>query len=98
MINFGDDTQATVHYSIPKDAFGDRNIMKNDWCCYKVVFVWLSFEKINWLFCIEHQCGVNNFKRRDQCFKCGTPKEESLANETGDEVSLTPTNCKFVFL
>ncbi|CAG2121862.1 unnamed protein product, partial [Medioppia subpectinata] len=70
---FDEECEASVHYSIPKDNFsGDKNIMKNDWMCYK--------------------CGVNNFKRREECFKCGTPKDESLANETGDEVSLSPTN------
>ncbi|XP_054168567.1 RNA-binding protein 5-like isoform X2 [Oppia nitens] len=39
-----------------------------------------------------YKCGVNNFKRREECFKCGTPKEESMANDTGDEISLNPTN------
>ncbi|RWS06803.1 RNA-binding protein 5-like protein [Dinothrombium tinctorium] len=70
-----DQCQATLHYSIPKDAFGsDRGlIQKYDWTCYK--------------------CGVNNFKRREQCFKCGTPREESASNERGDEISATPTNC-----
>ncbi|CAG2160271.1 unnamed protein product [Oppiella nova] len=72
-VYFDEECEASVHYSIPKDSFGgDKNIMKNDWMCYK--------------------CGVNNFKRREECFKCGTPKEESLANDTGDDVSLSPTN------
>lgn len=40
-----------------------------------------------------YKCGVNNFKRRNQCFKCCTDREESEANDTGDEISHTPTNC-----
>lgn len=40
-----------------------------------------------------YKCGVNNFKRRDVCFKCETGREESEANDTGDEISPTPTNC-----
>lgn len=37
ILNFGDDCEVSVHYSIPKDSFGgDKNIMKNDWTCYKV--------------------------------------------------------------
>ncbi|RWS29040.1 RNA-binding protein 5-B-like protein [Leptotrombidium deliense] len=40
-----------------------------------------------------YKCGVNNFKRREQCFKCGTPREESAVNDRGDEISATPTNC-----
>ena len=34
---FDEECEASVHYSIPKDSFGgDKNIMKNDWMCYKV--------------------------------------------------------------
>lgn len=40
-----------------------------------------------------YKCGVNNFKRRDVCFKCQTDRDESEANDTGDEISPTPTNC-----
>ncbi len=44
IVNFGEDFEATVHYSIPKDSFGgDKNIMKNDWCCYKVSFPSIYF-------------------------------------------------------
>nr|XP_027195844.1 RNA-binding protein 5-like [Dermatophagoides pteronyssinus] len=27
------------------------------------------------------KCGINNFKRRDECFKCGTSKDETPINE-----------------
>lgn len=47
-------------------------------------------QKFDWTC---YKCGVNNFKRRNQCFKCGTDREESEANDTGDEISPTPTNC-----
>jgi len=38
-------------------------------------------------------CGVQNFRRRDQCFKCGGPKSDIDADGEGaDEVSPHPTN------
>lgn len=37
-------------------------------------------------------CGVQNFRRRDQCFKCGGPKSDIDAGEGADEVSPHPTN------
>ncbi|KAI1307273.1 RNA-binding protein 5 [Halotydeus destructor] len=40
-----------------------------------------------------YKCGTNNFQRRDYCFRCKTGREESAANETGDEISPLPTNC-----
>ncbi len=40
------------------------------------------------------QCGVQNFRRRDQCFKCGGPKAEPEL-EGSDEISPTPTTSKF---
>lgn len=49
-----------------------------------------EIQKFDWTC---YKCGVNNFKRRNQCFKCGTDREESEANDTGDEISPTPTNC-----
>ncbi len=43
------------------------------------------------------QCGVQNFRRRDQCFKCGGPKTESEMEEGSEEVSPNPTNSKTSF-
>jgi hypothetical protein len=43
------------------------------------------------------QCGVQNFRRRDQCFKCGGPKTESEMEEGSEEVSPNPTNSKIAF-
>ena len=43
---------------------------------------------------IIFQCGVQNFRRRDQCFKCGGPKTDIDAGEGADEVSPHPTNSK----
>ena len=40
------------------------------------------------------QCGVQNFRRRDQCFKCGGPKTDIDAGEGADEVSPHPTSSK----
>jgi len=38
-------------------------------------------------------CGVQNFRRRDQCFKCGGPKSDIDAScEGADEVSPHPTS------
>jgi len=38
-------------------------------------------------------CGVQNFRRRDQCFKCGGPKSDIDAScEGADEVSTHPTS------
>ena len=39
------------------------------------------------------QCGVQNFRRRDQCFKCGGPKTDE---DGGDETSPHPTNSRFL--
>ncbi|CAB4058667.1 RBM5_10 [Lepeophtheirus salmonis] len=40
------------------------------------------------------QCGVQNFRRRDICFKCGSPKTEyDVMQEGTDEVSVHPTTC-----
>lgn len=50
----------------------------------------VAMQKNDWTC---YKCGVNNFKRRDVCFKCETGREESDANDTGDEISPTPTNC-----
>lgn len=42
------------------------------------------------------KCGVNNFRRRDLCFKCNSPREEAevgrLGGEGYDEISSTATN------
>jgi len=39
------------------------------------------------------KCGVQNFRRRDACFKCSGPRTEFDANnEAEDEVSTHPTN------
>ena len=40
------------------------------------------------------QCGVQNFRRRDHCFKCSSPKVD-IDEEGADEVSLQPTASKF---
>lgn len=38
-------------------------------------------------------CGVQNFRRRDQCFKCGGPKSDiDASGEGADEVSPHPTS------
>ncbi|XP_074595355.1 RNA-binding protein 5-like [Brevipalpus obovatus] len=47
-------------------------------------------QKYDWT-CFK--CGVNNFKRRDVCFKCGTTREKSMAIESDDDVSSSPTSC-----
>eukprot|EP00096_Caligus_rogercresseyi_P000162 TRINITY_DN1044_c0_g1_i2.p1 TRINITY_DN1044_c0_g1~~TRINITY_DN1044_c0_g1_i2.p1 ORF type:complete len:728 (+),score=214.70 TRINITY_DN1044_c0_g1_i2:240-2423(+) len=40
------------------------------------------------------QCGVQNFRRRDLCFKCGSPKTEyDVMQEGNEEVSVHPTTC-----
>ncbi|GIY23570.1 hypothetical protein CDAR_7412 [Caerostris darwini] len=41
------------------------------------------------------KCGMNNFKRRDYCFKCNTAREDSFEWQQGDcynEISNTPSN------
>jgi len=39
------------------------------------------------------KCGVQNFRRRDACFKCSGPRTEyDTSNEAEDEVSTHPTN------
>ena len=43
------------------------------------------------------QCGVQNFRRRDQCFKCGSPKSDiDASGEGADEVSPHPTSSKYL--
>lgn len=41
---------------------------------------------------ILFQCGINNFKRRDECFKCGTRKEELSLYEENNQLVQQPTN------
>lgn len=43
------------------------------------------------------KCGVNNFKRREQCFQCGIRKAESdaLVEEGFTEVGLIPSDSEF---
>ncbi|GFV96312.1 RNA-binding protein 5 [Trichonephila clavipes] len=41
------------------------------------------------------KCGMNNFKRRDYCFKCGSAREDNFEWQHGDcynEISSTPSN------
>ncbi|GFT35006.1 RNA-binding protein 10 [Nephila pilipes] len=41
------------------------------------------------------KCGMNNFKRRDYCFKCGSAREDTFEWQHGDcynEISSTPSN------
>ena len=52
--------------------------------------------KMFYLISYIFQCGVQNFRRRDQCFKCGGPKTDiDAGGEGADEVSPHPTNSKF---
>lgn len=37
------------------------------------------------------QCGINNFKRRDECFKCGTSKDD-VREFDKNEVVHQPSN------
>ena len=58
------------------------------------------FDDLNVLFFkaifLIFQCGVQNFRRRDQCFKCAGPKTDiDASGEGADEVSPHPTNSKF---
>jgi len=44
------------------------------------------------------QCGEHNFKRREICFKCQSPRCESeLVNDVQKEVSVYPTSSKSLY-
>lgn len=53
----------------------------------------VALQRNDWM-CAK--CGVNNFRRRDACFKCGVSKEECQAPEMIEEISLQPTNSKCI--
>lgn len=54
---------------------------------------------MNMLKLLEFQCGVFNFKRRDNCFKCYASREESeKGGEGSDEVSNILTKSKYLYI
>lgn len=94
-----EEVECSLHFSFPKDSSAtiDKNGIKNDWSCPKVrdtvdpnstVYTCLMFISYN-QFSI--QCGINNFKRRDECFKCGTSKDDPRTFDKS-EVIQPPSN------
>ena len=89
---------------------GSPRLIHHDWICAKVVFskfsiaqwflklvpVVLHSLRIKTFVCFL-QCGVQNFRRRDYCFKCNGPKTD-MEGEGYDEVSSHPTNSKYASL
>ncbi|CAH1955647.1 unnamed protein product [Acanthoscelides obtectus] len=71
-----DHYRAIMQYSIPKEGLSAEKPAN-----YKVAADW---------FCIK--CGAQNFKRRDNCFKCHASRTESEEGGSGsDEVCTYPT-------
>ncbi|KAL3183972.1 hypothetical protein MRX96_006292 [Rhipicephalus microplus] len=73
------DIRCTLHYSIPKEGFGSLDRGG-------------MMARTDWNC---SKCGVNNFRRRDSCFKCSASREDAEASGTGDgydEISSVPTN------
>ncbi|KAH7976030.1 hypothetical protein HPB52_008276 [Rhipicephalus sanguineus] len=72
--------RCSLHYSIPKEGFGGGSDRGG------------MMARTDWNC---SKCGVNNFRRRDSCFKCSASREEAEASGTGDgydEISSVPTN------
>ncbi|KAH7697230.1 G-patch domain containing protein, partial [Aphelenchoides avenae] len=65
----------------------------SDWTCAKVIRRLLSVQS-NKAF----QCTINNFNRRNSCFKCGTTREDSEALEAKGYgmVGVTPCDSKYL--
>ena len=60
-----------------------------------IAIVDLNLSKLFPFHLFFFQCGVQNFRRRDQCFKCGSPKSDiDASGEGADEVSPHPTSSK----
>ncbi|CAG9759636.1 unnamed protein product [Ceutorhynchus assimilis] len=70
-----DNYRAIMQYSIPKDPFPLEKPMM-----HKAIADW---------FCIK--CGAQNFKRRDNCFKCHASRLESEEGGSGSDETCTYT-------
>jgi len=77
---FKDQFRAVMQYSLPRDAG-----KPGDTGSPRLIHH-------DWI-CAK--CGVQNFRRRDHCFKCNGPKTD-LEGEGYDEVSSHPTNTVFL--
>ncbi|CAN8002052.1 unnamed protein product, partial [Ixodes hexagonus] len=74
------ETRCSLHYSIPKDG-GPVGMDRAS-----------LMARTDWNC---GKCGVNNFRRRDNCFKCSAAREEAEIPNSGDgfdEISSVPTN------
>ena len=83
-----------MQYSVPRDqrAFEQPKVL-NDWICAKVA---IASHPRTELILYFLQCGVQNFRRREACFKCSGPRTDyDTSNEPTDEVSTHPTNCEY---
>ncbi|KAL7988141.1 hypothetical protein Chor_007060 [Crotalus horridus] len=72
--------KVSMHYSDPKPKINE------DWLCSKVSAFLNQYVEV---FCdvvlrvvgqdcrVKDVCGVQNFKRREKCFKCGIPRSEA---------------------
>ena len=80
-----------MQYSVPRDQRSyEQPKVLSDWICAKVRQAGAGNLISNLTF---PQCGVQNFRRREACFKCAGPKAEfDSSNNPVDEVSSHPTN------
>lgn len=94
-----DQYRAIMQYSVAKEGYNKEKI-PTDWYCAKVrvcLCQSLLDELIQQIGIVYFQCGVFNFKRRENCFKCNASREESeKGGEGSDEVSSILTKSKFV--
>lgn len=98
ILMFKDQYRALMQYSLPRDGRpGEPPKVLHDWICANVnCNSWTFFQSNN--IHLDFQCGVQNFRRRDQCFKCGGPKSDiDATGEGADEVSPHPTTSKLLF-
>ncbi len=85
-----------MQYSIPRDGRpGDPPKVLHDWICTNVR-TFLARKKsicLSYIFLtnVFPQCGVQNFRRRDQCFKCNEGKPD-VEGEGAEEIALHPTD------
>ncbi|KAG8129750.1 hypothetical protein E2320_016525 [Naja naja] len=72
--------KVSMHYSDPKPKINE------DWLCSKVsaffnqvveVFHDVVLRAVGLDCSVKDVCGVQNFKRREKCFKCGIPRSEA---------------------
>lgn len=96
-----DQYRAIMQYSIPKELCPQNEKAPShkasaDWFCIKVSHPNNIKQPQNLLKTYLFQCGAQNFKRRELCFKCHASRMESEEGGSGsDEICNYTTKSKY---